>query len=191
MRNTILYEDFNNLEEFTSTDPDIFIEDGKVHWTVHRDGGIQYIYREIQSFNGDFTLTVIGQINSASNNCHVEVGVGDEPGNGVEILFSWFGGGCPIQGYNIRTGGILLDIPAHECTTSWEKEKWPWIAGGTEYIASVTVTGNDGNLFIEGVGEYQGYLTYQGSFDTLYVGLTGGGDWPSCSGEIQSIEISQ
>lgn len=188
---TILLEEFNSPEGFSFTDPDIFIEDGKVFWTVYRDGGEQYVYRDIQAFSGDFKLTVIGQINSASNNCMVKAGVGDEPGNGLEILFSWFGGGCPVQGFNIRTGGAQLDIPPHLCTRNWGEEQWPWILGNTEYLAEITIKGNDANLFISGIGDFQGTLTYEGVFDTLYVGLTGGGDWPHCSGEIESIEVSQ
>lgn len=41
-------EDFSNADGFTSTDPDLYIEDGEAHWTVYRNGGEQYLYRSIE-----------------------------------------------------------------------------------------------------------------------------------------------
>jgi len=40
-------EDFNSDAGFTSTDPDHYISGGQAVWTVHRNGGSQFLYRSL------------------------------------------------------------------------------------------------------------------------------------------------
>jgi hypothetical protein len=63
-----LVEEFNAPEIFSSTDPDVYIGDGKVNWTIYRNEGEQYVYRSIPPFSGDVRLIVRGQIDSATDN---------------------------------------------------------------------------------------------------------------------------
>ncbi len=40
-------EDFSSDAGFSSTDPDIYISGGQAHWTVYRNGGSQFLFRDL------------------------------------------------------------------------------------------------------------------------------------------------
>lgn len=181
-----IIEEFDSSDGFTSTDPDVYIQDGKVYWHVYRDGGEQYVYRSIPSFSGDVRLTVSGQVDSAINNCQVKAGIGDGLGTGASVNFGFTGGGCPTNGYVIKASGASLDYSESNCTFTGN---WLWINSGTQYAATLTLANDTAELSVPGVGSSFGTPTYNGLYNTLYVGLTGGGDWPSCSGTIERMVI--
>jgi len=179
-----LVEEFISSEGFTSTDPDIYISNGKAYWHVYRDGGEQYIYRSIPEFSGPVRITVVGQVDYAANNCHVQAGIGNALGDGVEATFGYMGGGCPVQDYLINAGGVSLDRAPHLCT-SVDATDWLWVNNSTQYTATLTVS-DSVLLDVAGVGQLSGSPSYSDLYNMLYVGLTGGGDWPDCSGSIES-----
>jgi hypothetical protein len=179
-------ENFDSSDGFTQTDPDVYIADGKVHWTVYRDGGEQFVYRSIPAFSGDVRLTVRGQVDSANNNCFVHAGIGDSAGNGVAVKYGWFGGGCSSNGYVIHGAGVDLDTVSDGC--SWTPDGALWVNSGTPYTATLTIT-DTVDLTVPSVGSLSGTPVYTDVYDTLYVGLSGYGDYPHCSGSIDSMII--
>jgi hypothetical protein len=182
----VITEDFDSAAGFVQTDPDIYIADGQVHWTVHRDGGDQFVYRSIPSFSGDVRVTVLGQVDSANNNCYVHAGVGDSMGHGVAVRYGWFGGGCPNSGYLIHAAGVELDMVSDGC--SYTPDGALWVEPSTPYVATLTIT-DSVRLSVPGVGSLAGKPVYTGTYETLYVGLGAGTDWPSCSGTIDRMVI--
>ena len=183
----VIEEDFDSRGNFEITDSDIDIEDGSVNWEIHRDGGEQFAYREIPRFRGDVRLTVVGQIDDASNNCAAGAGIGTSPGRGVAVNFGYFGGGCSDGGPVITASGVTLDMEeSSACTFTGH---WPWISYGRSYTAELTIRGDSAELDVRGVEEAHGDADYSGSYDTLWVGAEGDGDRPSCSGSIDSVTI--
>ena len=183
-----LTENFDSISGFTQTTQNITIANGMANWSVSRGpaGAQQYIYRSIPSFTGDFRLKVKGQIDNWTNNCAVKAGIGNAPGVGIAAEFGYFGGGCPTNGPLINAFGINLDHGTNGCDFLGN---WLWVNQSTQYEATVTVTGNSAVLSVPQVGSVTGTPTYSGAYNTLFVGLTGDGDWPTCSGKIDSIVI--
>ncbi len=183
-----LIEEFDSAEEFTSTDPDVYIENGRVYWTIHVDEGLQYVYRSIPAFSGPVRLTVVGQVDWASNNCYVKAGIGSGLAHGehIAVTFGFTGGGCSNRGYIIHAKGVELRYRSDGC--SFTREGVPWISGGQQYTAVLTIA-DTSTLEIDGVGSYQVTPIYDGIYDTLMVGFPGPGDWPSCGGSIERIIV--
>ena len=184
-----LIEEFDSDTGFTSTDPDVYIQDGKVHWTIYNNSpNEQYIYRSIPAFSGDVRVTVTGQVDSATNNCKAHVGIGNGTilSESVGASFGWFGGGCPVNGYEIRAVGASLDLISDGC--SFTSDGTLWINGGTQYTATLTIT-DTAKLSVPEVGSFTGTPLYEGPYNTLYVGSPGGGDYPSCSGSIERVIV--
>jgi hypothetical protein len=184
-----IMEEFDSTAGFVSTDPDVYIQGGLVHWTVARDEGEQYVYRSIPAFSGDIRLTVSGQIDSATNNCGVLAGIGNGLGTGIAATYGYFGGGCPVSGYLIRASGVTLNQSEHLCTEPPDAADWLWINNGQIYTATLTIAGSSVDMSVPGVGSASGTPVYNGAYNTLYVGMTGGGDWPSCSGTIERMVV--
>jgi hypothetical protein len=181
-----LFEEFNSSDVFTSTDPDIYIQDGKVHWTIHNSEGYQFLYRNIPAFEGNVRITVTGQVDWASNNCDARVGIGKglAPQENVSVTFGYSGGGCPVQGYRINARGVAMNLQSDGCS---EIDSL-WVSPGTQYTAKLTIT-NTVNLDVIGVGSLTGIPIYADKYDTLFVGFPGPGDWPSCRGSIERVVI--
>jgi hypothetical protein len=135
-------EDFNSSSGFSQTDPDVYIANGKVNWTIYRDKGDQYIYKNIPAFSGDVRLTVVGQIESWTNNCNVRAGIGEGLGSGISINFGFFGGGCATNGPVVTASGVTLDYSENNCNFTGN---WLWITSGTPYTAILTISSTGGS----------------------------------------------
>ncbi len=191
-----LTEEFDDPDLFTQTVPDVYVTDGKVYWTVSRDpaGYEQYVYRSIPEFSGDVRVTVTGQVDSYTNNCQVQAGVGKAGTTTVldgatALTFGFTGGGCATNGPFVGVAGASMDYAENSCNFTGP---WQWISLGTPYTAEFTISDGTATLSVPGSaasGPASGTPTYSGPYDTLYVGMTGSGDWPSCSGTIESIVI--
>jgi len=182
-----IIENFDSGAGFTQTDPDVYIADGKAHWTIHRDEGEQFLYRSIPAFSGDARITVVGQVDSWTNNCSNAIGIGDSPGAGLSPVYGFTGGGCSTNGPRITVNGVTHDYSENpQCTFIGN---WLWITAGTPYTAELTVADGQSTLLVPGVGTSNGTPTYSGEFNTLYVGANLTGDWPQCSGSFDSIII--
>ena len=191
-----LVEEFNDPDIFTYTSPGrVYISDGVVHWNITRSGTEkQYVYREIPPFSGDVKLIVRGQINSWTNNCKVRAGIGSRlaeygetrDNSGVSINFSFDGGGCSTNGPNIGATGVRLDAQESYCNFTGN---WLWINRGIPYTAELTISNGNASLSVPGVGTSTGVPIYEGNYNMLFVGDTAGGDWPSCSGTVDSMTV--
>lgn len=184
-----LTEEFISTTGFTFTDPDLFIQDGKAHWTIYNDEGVQYLFRDIPEFSGDVRLTVTGQIDWTSNNCRVFAGIGNDLPTlfyeeGIGISFGYTGGGCQTRGYYVGAKGAVIDYETDGCSPTNSL----WINPGTPYTATLTYS-DTLSLEVEGVGVRTGTPTYDGVYNKLFVGFPGGGDWPECGGSIEQIIV--
>jgi hypothetical protein len=182
-------EEFDQAEAFISTDPDVTVADGRALWSVARNGGEQLLYRSIPTISGNVHLYVVGRVDYASNNCAGRIGIGDAPGTGISVSYGWFGGGCPKNGFLVDVGdGIALDHSMDGCDFIGD---WMWIGANKDYHTDLETLDGMALLSVSGVGLSKGQVTYNGLFNTLWVGLKGDGDWPSCSGSFDSILIEQ
>jgi hypothetical protein len=178
-----LVEDFNSSQDFVSTNPDLYIRDGNVHWKVSRSEGVQYIYRPIPPFSGDVKITVTAQIDGYTNNCQVRAGIGDGiqelnetiHDTGISIHFGFTGGGCPTNGPVVHASGVYLKRESDGCSPIGSL----WVDAGTPITATLTVS-DTATLDIEGKRSLTGTPLYNGEYNTLFVGLTDNHDWPSC-----------
>jgi hypothetical protein len=182
----MIAEEFDNPSMFSQVSNNIWVSDGKAQWSVSRSGGEQYIYRSIPPFSGDVRLTVKGQIDSWTNNCGISAGIGDGYRSGVATSFGFYGGGCATHGAVVTASGVKLDYQERSCSFSGN---WLWIQPKTLYEATLTIENGMATLGVPGVGIATGELTYLGEYNTLYVGMYGGGDWPECLGSIESMVI--
>ena len=191
LRLPVILDEFNTNQGFQSTSNQLQISQGKIFWNVSRKAGDQYLYVPIESFNGDMRLTAVGQVNKPpSGNCAIGVGVGDKPGSGVAINFGYYGTGCSQQGTVITASGVTLDMQENpQCIFVGN---WLWIQPNTparaELTTSVSST-NPAELSVEGVGTAKGDVNYSGDYGLLWIGASGNNDWPSCSGEIDSVKV--
>ena len=128
---------------------------------------------------------VRGQVDSWTNNCSVRAGIGDEVGGGLSVVLGWTGGGCPTNGPFAEADGVIL-TPQTDCDFG---DDWFWLKPSTLYTVTLTVQGDTADLSVEGVGNTPAKTEYQGPYTTLWVGNTGRGDWPECSGKIDSMMI--
>ncbi|MEW5959714.1 MAG: hypothetical protein AB1801_18470 [Chloroflexota bacterium] len=179
-------EEFDSAQGFIQTSDNVYIEGGQVNWRIQRNGGVQYVYRSIPPFGGNVRLTAQGQVDSWTNNCDVRAGIGQGPGIGLELKFGWTGGGCPTQGVQIDAIGVTLDRAENDCHFTGN---WLWVESSTSYTAELTIVDGAATLAVEGVGSVSGEVEYEGPYTTLWVGNTGRGDWPECSGKIDSMMI--
>jgi hypothetical protein len=182
-----IHEDFNSGQGFIQTSPDVYITDGQVTWNYKRGGGKQYVHRSIPPFRGDVRLLVRGQVDSATNNCGIGAGIGDGIGSGVSVGFGWFGGGCPKNGPLVSAMGVSLDN--REEAACEYVGNWLWVEASTPYTAELTILDDTATLSVEGIGSSTGTVNYKGPYTTLWVGNSGGGDWPECSGAIHSVTV--
>jgi hypothetical protein len=197
-----IFEEFENPEIFTSTDPDsVYISDGLVFWDISRSAGQQFVYREIPRFSGDVKLTVRGQVNSWTNNCFVHAGIGDrlkEPPENEHLVelavkIGFIGGGCGSDEPNSPPGAVVMasgvELDMYEPSICIYTGNWLRIDPGVPYSAELTVAGEKAILNVLGVGTSTGTRIYNDDFSLLYVGLSDAGDWPGCSGTIDSVVI--
>jgi hypothetical protein len=180
-------ETFDSGQGFIQTSSNVYIDKGRVIWHFKRDGGKQYVYRPIPPFRSDVRLIVQGQINSWTNNCGVYAGIGDAPGSGVSIDFGWQGGGCPTRGPRIAGQGVTLDnTEKGSCNFVGN---WLWVEAQTPYTAELTIQKEAAVLSVAGVGQSSGKVDYTGLYTTLWVGNDGRGDWPECTGTIDTVIV--
>jgi hypothetical protein len=132
-------------------------------------------------------LKVRGQVDSWTNNCGLAAGIGDKPGSGVAVDFGWTGGGCPTRG--VRIGGIGVALDNKEDGSCNFVGNWLWVEPKTPYTAELTILDGAATLSVEGVGRSIGRVEYQGLYTTLWVGSTGRGDWPECSGAFDVMML--
>jgi len=201
-----LVEEFDSSAGFTQTHPDVYISGGQVHWQVNRQPlGLQrYVYRSIPSFSGDLRLIVRGQIDRWGHpNCNIWAGIGDglplsySPPNGYSIDFGWTGGGCGPIHPTLPPGAFV----GARGVSGWDYGEGPgacnywgnWlrIDFGTPYTAELTISGGTATLSVPGSshGVATGTATYSGSYNTLFVGLTGDGQSGACAGKIDYIIV--
>jgi len=181
-----LIEEFNAPKIFTSTDPDVYIADGKVNWTIYRDEGEQHVYRSIPSFSRDVRLIVTGQIDSATNNCYIKVGIGNGLDSGIEVNYGVTGGGCATNGYLIDASEVSLDHSFVDCIFVGDRL---WLNSGTQYTATLTIQEDSVDLSVPSVGSISGTPVFTSTNETLFIGDTGDGDLSSYSGVIESVVI--
>lgn len=187
-----IIEEFKSYEGFTQTSPNVSISGDQANCNVSRSGGEQFLYRAIPRIDGDFRFTVIAEINSWTNNCQCNVGIGDREGEGVVLRFGYYGGGCENEGPTIIPAGSLSRTFDHECALDdLEQSEWPWFEVESPYRAAVEINGVQATLFVEGdqIEKFFGTNTYTGRYDTLWIGLNGDGDWPECSVTIESVTL--
>jgi hypothetical protein len=80
----------------------------------------------------------------------------------------------------------LLDRAENNCNFTGN---WLWVESNTPYTAELTIVDKAATLAIEGVDSVSGAAEYEGPYTTLWVGNTGRGDWPECSGAIEAMVI--
>ncbi len=185
---SLVFDSFNADQGFQSTGPQVNISQGKILWNVSRSGGEQYLYLGIQPFKGNVRLTVLGQINESKSNCACGVGVGDKVGSGIAIKFGYYGGGCSsAPGYVVLASGASFNMQENpQCTFVGD---WLSIKPKTSMQVELTMNAPSAELAVDGIGQAKGLAQYLGDYNTLWIGMSGDGDWPSCSGEIDSIKI--
>lgn len=190
-----LTETFDSSEGFTSTSAGLSISGGKVNWSVSRNGGQQWIYRSIPAFSGDVRLTIVGTVTGATNNCSVHVGLGSGVNTGSSLRPGWLGCGTGTNthppGYLVSggTGTENWDFGESSACVYWGN--WQMISQSVPFTAVLTVEGSGVTLQVQGAANPPAHATntYAGLYDTLFVGLTGDGDWPSCTGTVESVLI--
>ena len=180
-----LTETFDSADGFTQTSDNVYIEGGKVHWNVQGDG-LQYVYRDIPAFSGDFRVTVRGQIDGGNYNCGNAIGISDGVGGGAGLSFELTGGGCPTFGPFIGTVGARLDHRYRSCEP---EGVFLWVQAGESYTATLTYTQPMANLSVEGVGNQPATPLYEGVVDTLYVGRTGNSGMRRCIGSFDTMIV--
>ena len=183
-----IIEEFSSNEGFTQTSSRVFIDGDQVNCNISRSAGEQFVYRSIPDISGDFRFTVIGSVNSWTNNCNCNVGIGDAVNNGIFISFGWFGGGCPENGPTIFPGGGISKTFEHNCLMD---DNWPWFEKGIPYRVSLEVKGIHSTLYVEDqqVEKFFGTNSYTGKYNTLWIGRDDKNDWPECSITIESVTI--
>jgi WD40 repeat protein len=184
----MIVETFDSSQGFIQTSPNVYIADGRVIWHFERSDGEQYVYRSIPPFSGDVRLVARGQIDDWTSNCGVQAGIGTEPGTGLSIAFSAFGGGCPAESAVIDTF-VGVSLEHYEEKVCEYTGDWLWVDASSPYTAELTTLDGTAALAVEGVGTAAGTAYYQGPYTTLWVGNSGHGDWPECWGVIESFTI--
>ena len=182
-----IIETFDSDQGFIQTHENVTIVDGQVQWHFERSGGEQYVYRNIPRFSGNLRLTVQGQVDSWTNNCAVQVGVGERLGAGASVHFGWTGGGCDTQGPLVFGRGVQLD--QYEKVACEYTGNWLWIEKQTPYTATLTIIDSAATLAVESVGQATGEVLYEGAYTSLWVGETGRGDWPECTGTVETVIV--
>jgi hypothetical protein len=174
--------------DFQSIGTGVRISQGKIFWDVSRRNGNQFLYRNIPSFNGNVRLSAVGQINNWTNNCAVGVGIGTSLGSGIGINFGYYGGGCGITKAAVMGSGATFNMQevANPCNFNGN---WLLVDPNTPVHASMTTDSSSVELSVDGAGKANGVLNYHGDYNLLWIGMSGDNDYPSCSGEIDSIKI--
>ena len=177
-----MLEGFDYREGFVQTHPEsVRISDGQVLWYVPLDDGIdRWVYRKIPAFSGDVRITVAGKVDQCAGNSKVIVGIGHDPGGGMEfatnvvaIQIGYNGAGCLIQGYVVNARGVdvHIDKPSGEvppCSGPWRQF---WITSGQTYVATLEISEGSATLSVDGLeDEARGVPIRDGLYDTLVVG---------------------
>lgn len=204
---TIIVEEFNDAGPFTSSAPEhVYVDEQASRAVLQvRRTEERVLYRTVPTISGDFRLTVTGQFDRADNNCNLHIGLADrvpqlgEHFSGAEIEFSWFGGGCPnnfthiLASWRYPGEGRYMTFQDYECGGS-SGTHIP-VNDGTPYTAVLDVHGDTGTLTVYDMcgtlmGSMAGPIEQElGELSVLWLGLIGNGDWPSCSGSIDTVRI--
>ena len=183
-----LIEEFNSSDGFTFTEPDrLFIDDGKVVWDLTQSVMTdQYIYRSIPEFDGNFRLTVYGQIDTHTGNHQVGIGIGEDIGAGPNIVIGYYGTLCPNEDYFIGAEGVEMEYGELSCKYYGD---WLWIDNGAPYIVILNIVDGEVNLEVEGIGHSSGSSSYSGGYDMLWIGAGGDNDWHGVAGSVDYVII--
>jgi serine/threonine protein kinase len=141
---SILDENFSDAAIFTQTSNTVYIANGKaVFDNVFKDGGSQFVYRQIPQIDEPIQIRVIGQIDWWENNCGVYAGIGksdlissNHDADYPAIFFGFFGGGCPIQGPIVQSPNIQGFV-SDNC--SFTRDGAGWVQSGTPIEAILTL----------------------------------------------------
>ncbi|MCP4358409.1 MAG: hypothetical protein GY796_10375, partial [Chloroflexi bacterium] len=185
-----IIEEFASDQGFIQTSDNVYIENGQVVWHFKRNGGEQFVYRNIPPFAGNVRLTVRGQVDSWTNNCGILAGIGEKPGSntGVSIMYGWLGGGCSTNGPLVDAIGVSLE-ESRQAGNCEFTGNWLWVDSSTPYTAEMEIVDEAVTLSVAGVGSAYGTIRYEGPYTTLWVGNIGRGDWPECTGTIDSVMV--
>ncbi|MFC1959499.1 hypothetical protein ACFLYO_02205 [Chloroflexota bacterium] len=181
-------ETFDNPVNFTSISRAVRIESGQAIAHFSRKNGEQYLFRPLgQSFSGNVRITVEGTVENSTNNCWVNVGVGDNPGAGVGVHYGFYGGGCSTQGAFVGGTGVELNYDENACAFNGN---WQWIEMGQPYTSVLTIIDGQAQLEVDGVSmPANGQVLYNGDYAMLWVGHTGSGDHSECTIAFDSITV--
>lgn len=207
-------EKFTSADAFTSTHPDLaYVDEANSRAVLDMSTAeTRLLQRPIPELHtGDFRITMRGQFNTADNNCDVSIYLKqgelafENRGEGalLRTSYAFNGGGCPnffdhvsavwrypdgeqfntAQGYTCEgTKGTMIPI----------QRGMPYTAEleilSSERMGTLTVYDDAGEM----VGRIVGPAGFESSFgilDTLSLGRVGHGDWPVCSGYIDSVQI--
>jgi hypothetical protein len=194
-----VYESSCQLGTWTSTDPDVYVSGGVIHWFVDRQqASDQYVWTPLcAAFTGDVRITVVGRIDTATNNSRCTIGVGSGADatsvqQGVSLNFGWYGGGCPTHGFLINADeGVHLNNLESYCVFTGT---FLWVNPSQTYTAVLAYLPslNTVHLDVPGVGSVEGTPTYAGGpYNKLYVGMRGNpaSGWGACSGSIDYVRV--
>ena len=196
---TLLYDDFDNLNDYKTTDPDYFyIEDSSAVLNLDRDRP-QVLYRNIPSISGDILLSFKAILVDTTNNCEIDIGFSDSnPSennieNGVVIRFGWRGGDNEHEtGTYICNSWIINGKRAYSGLSEriWvEKNEW--------YVIEVYIRDNEieiqvfdeaNNCIGDAVSIYSPITT---DFSYLFIANFDVDDWPTGLGYLDYIEIKE
>lgn len=194
-----VYDSSCQLGAWTSTDPDVYVSGGAIHWFVDRqEDSDQYVWTPLCApLTGDVRITVVGRVDAATNNSRCTIGLG--PGadatsvqQGVSLNFGWYGGGCATQGFLINADeGVHLNNFESYCDFTGT---WLWVNPSQTYTAVLTYLPSLSTVHLDvpGVGSVEGSPTYAGGpYNTLYVGMRGNpaSGWGACSGSIAYVRV--
>ncbi len=216
--NQFTFQDgFSSNQGWTSNQPDdIYIsenEGGSV--SFHADRGVnQDFYIPIDSFSGNFQLSVRHKVTNRTNNCWISIGLISDvdgfinnnpyPESGIMLEVGWYGGGTPFSVYFVRPtvryldGSIfspsLGDVnpggsgPDPDGYLPYEEDQW--------FTSKMMIVGNTILLqLFDDSGEYIDERTWQFpvgelNYNYVYIGNGDTQDWPSMDGFIDDISIT-
>ncbi len=207
-------EEFASAVGFTSTHPElVYVDEANSRAVLNiSTRETRLLRRPIpELYTGDFRVTVKGQFNTSDNNCDMSVFLTqgeltfDNRGDGplLRTAFAFNGGGCPNyfdhisaiwrypdRQYSRTDQGYVCGGPSGTVIP---------IQRGVPYTAELQILSSVGmgtlTVYDEAgelVGQLVGPAGFQpdvGRLDTLSLGHVGRGDWPACSGYIDSVLI--
>lgn len=197
--NIVLYDDFDNSNDYKTTDPDYFyIEDSSAVLNMDRDRS-QVLYRSVPAISGDIILSFKAILVDTTNNCEIDIGLSDtDPSrdsieNGVVVRFGWRGGDSEHEtGTYICNSWIINEKRSYSGLSEriWvEKNEW--------YKIEVYIRDNEIELQV--FDEYNNFIddaismysSITKDFSYLFIASFDVDDWPTGLGYLDYIEIKE